>query len=117
MVAEVVVWAGVTASGGWARPGVHQLGGDGVAVCTDGTCIVMASSCSSWMVLLAPLHTMSMRAAHVVIDLNLSVLAFGGLGRWWRVVGIAADPGGRRADAMPPMLTLGLDVRDVSYTG
>ena len=58
---------------------------------------------------------MSMRAAHVVIDLNLSVLAFGGLGRWWRVVGIVADPGGRAP--MPPMLTLGLDVRDVSYTG
>ena len=65
--------AGVAASGG--QPGEHT-------VCAAVVCQVVALPTSCWMVLLTPLHTMSTRsAAHVVVDLRLSVQPVGGMGR------------------------------------
>ena len=57
--------AGVAASGG--RPG-------GPTAFAAVVCQVVTLPSSGWMVLLAPLHTNSMRrAAHVVVDLKLGV--------------------------------------------
>ena len=69
-------------SGGRASGG--QLGGGGAAVCAAENCLVVALPASGWMVVLAPLHTMSMvRAAHVV-DLRLSVQVVVDMGRGGR---------------------------------